>query len=434
MSNIIAIVGRPNVGKSTFFNRLTGERSAIVDPTSGVTRDRHYGISDWNGTEFSIIDTGGVVIGSDDVFEEAIRKQAELAIEEADVILFMVDAKEGLSPLDEEVALLIRRSPRKVFLVANKVDNAGRSAETGEFYALGYDMVYEISAINGSGTGDLLDDVVKEFQNKKIEEMPDLPKIAFVGRPNVGKSSMINALLGDERNIVTPIPGTTRDSIYTRYNSFGFDFFLVDTAGLRKKGKVTDNIEFYSVMRSVRAIENSDICILMLDATQGLESQDLNIFSLAHKNHKGIVIVVNKWDLVEKESNTHKDYETLIRERIAPFTDVPIIFTSVINKQRIHKTLETARQVYKNRTKSIPTHKLMDDLMPLINENPPPAVKGKYVKIKYITQLKLAYPAFVFFCNMPQYIGESYKRYLENRLRELYDFSGVSILIYFRQK
>lgn len=434
MSNIIAIVGRPNVGKSTFFNRLTGERSAIVDPTSGVTRDRHYGISDWNGTEFSIIDTGGVVIGSDDVFEEAIRKQAELAIEEADVILFMVDAKEGLSPLDEEVALLIRRSPRKVFLVANKVDNAGRSAETGEFYALGYDMVYEISAINGSGTGDLLDDVVKEFQNKKIEEMPDLPKIAFVGRPNVGKSSMINALLGDERNIVTPIPGTTRDSIYTRYNSFGFDFFLVDTAGLRKKGKVTDNIEFYSVMRSVRAIENSDICILMLDATQGLESQDLNIFSLAHKNHKGIVIVVNKWDLVEKESNTHKDYEALIRERIAPFTDVPIIFTSVINKQRIHKTLETARQVYKNRTKSIPTHKLMDDLMPLINENPPPAVKGKYVKIKYITQLKLAYPAFVFFCNMPQYIGESYKRYLENRLRELYDFSGVSILIYFRQK
>jgi GTP-binding protein len=434
MSNIIAIVGRPNVGKSTFFNRLTGARTAIVDPTSGVTRDRHYGISDWNGTEFSIIDTGGVVIGSDDVFEEAIRKQAELAIEEADVILFMVDAKEGLSPLDEEVALLIRRSPCKVFLVANKVDNAGRSAETGEFYALGYDMVYEISAINGSGTGDLLDDVVKEFENKKIEELPDLPKIAFVGRPNVGKSSMINALLGDDRNIVTPIPGTTRDSIYTRYNSFGFDFFLVDTAGLRKKGKVTDNIEFYSVMRSVRAIESSDICILMLDATQGLESQDLNIFALAHKNHKGIVIVVNKWDLIEKENNTHKEFEALIRERIAPFTDVPIIFTSVNNKQRIHKTLETAKQVYLNRTKSITTHKLMDDLMPIINENPPPAVKGKYVKIKYITQLKLAYPAFVFFCNMPQYVGESYKRFLENRLRELYDFTGVSILIYFRQK
>lgn len=434
MSNIIAIVGRPNVGKSTFFNRLTGERNAIVDPTSGVTRDRHYGLSDWNGTEFSVIDTGGVVVGSDDVFEEAIKRQAELAIEEADVILFMVDAKEGLSPLDEEVADMIRRSPRKVFLVVNKVDNAYRSAETGEFYALGYEKIYEISAINGSGTGELLDDVVKEFENKKMEELPDLPKIAFVGRPNVGKSSMINALLGDERNIVTPIPGTTRDSIYTRYNSFGFDFFLVDTAGLRKKGKVTDNIEFYSVMRSVRAIENSDICVLMLDATQGLESQDLNIFSLAQKNHKGIVIVVNKWDLVEKATNTHKEFEELIRSRIAPFTDVPIIFTSVVNKQRIHKTLETARQVYKNRTKSIPTRVLMDTLMPIINENPPPAVKGKYVKIKYITQLKLAYPAFVFFCNLPQYVGDSYKRFIENRLREHFDFSGVSILIYFRQK
>lgn len=434
MSNIIAIVGRPNVGKSTLFNRLTGARNAIVDPTSGVTRDRHYGLSDWNGVEFSIIDTGGVVVGSDDVFEEAIRRQAELAIEEADVILFMVDAKEGLSPLDEEVADMIRRSPRKVFLVANKVDNAGRSAETGEFYALGYEKVYEISAINGSGTGDLLDEVVKEFENKTLEELPDLPKLAFVGRPNVGKSSMINALLGDERNIVTPIPGTTRDSIYTRYNSFGFDFFLVDTAGLRKKGKVTDNIEFYSVMRSVKAIENSDVCILMLDATQGIESQDLNIFSLAQKNHKGIVIVVNKWDLVEKTTNTHKEFEELIRSRIAPFTDVPIIFTSVINKQRIHKTLETARQVYKNRTKVIPTHKLMDALMPIINENPPPAAKGKHIKIKYITQLKLAYPSFVFFCNLPQYIGDSYKRFLENRLRELYDFTGVSINIYFRQK
>lgn len=434
MSNIIAIVGRPNVGKSTLFNRLTGARNAIVDPTSGVTRDRHYGLSDWNGVEFSIIDTGGVVMGSDDVFEEAIRRQAELAIEEADVILFMVDAKEGLSPLDEEVADMIRRSPRKVFLVANKVDNAGRSAETGEFYALGYDHVYEISAINGSGTGDLLDKVVKEFENKTLEELPDLPKLAFVGRPNVGKSSMINALLGDERNIVTPIPGTTRDSIYTRYNSFGFDFFLVDTAGLRKKGKVTDNIEFYSVMRSVRAIENSDVCILMLDATQGIESQDLNIFSLAHKNHKGVVIVVNKWDLVEKSTNTHKEYEELIRSRIAPFTDVPIIFTSVINKQRIHKTLETARQVYKNRTKVISTSKLMDTMMPLINENPPPAAKGKHIKIKYITQLKLAYPSFVFFCNLPQYIGDPYKRFLENRLRELHDFSGVPINIYFRQK
>lgn len=434
MSNIVAIVGRPNVGKSTLFNRLTGERSAIVDPTSGVTRDRHYGLSDWNGYEFSVIDTGGVVVGSDDVFEEAIRRQAELAIEEADVIIFMVDAKEGLSPLDEEVAEMLRRSTRKILLVANKVDNAYRSAETGEFYALGYENIIEISAINGSGTGEMLDELVKEFQNKTIEELPDLPKIAFVGRPNVGKSSMINALLGDERNIVTPIPGTTRDSIYTRFNSFGFDFFLVDTAGLRKKGKVTDNIEFYSVMRSVRAIENCDVCVLMLDATQGIESQDLNIFGLAHKNHKGIVIVVNKWDLVEKETNTHKDYEELIRKRLAPFTDVPIIFTSVITKQRIHKTLETARQVFKNRTKSISTSKLMDIMMPIINENPPPAVKGKYVKIKYITQLKLAYPAFVFFCNMPQYVTDSYKRFIENRLREQFDFTGVSILIYFRQK
>lgn len=434
MSNIVAILGRPNVGKSTLFNRLTGERNAIVDPTSGVTRDRHYGLSDWNGIEFSVIDTGGVVVGSDDVFEEAIIRQAELAMEEADVILFIVDAKEGLSPLDEEVADMIRRSPRKVFLVANKVDNAYRSAETGEFYALGFEKIYEVSAINGSGTGELLDEVVKEFTESKLDELPDLPKLAFVGRPNVGKSSMINALLGDERNIVTPIPGTTRDSVYTRYNSFGFDFFLVDTAGLRKKGKVTDNIEFYSVMRSVRAIENSDICILMLDATQGLESQDLNIFGLAHKNHKGIVIVVNKWDLVEKETNTHKEYEQLIRSRIAPFTDVPIIFTSVINKQRIHKTLETARQVYKNRTKSIPTHKLMDVMMPIIQDNPPPAVKGKYVKIKYITQLKLAYPSFVFFCNLPQYIADPYKRFIENRLREQFDFTGVPINIYFRQK
>lgn len=434
MSNIVAIVGRPNVGKSTLFNRLTGARTAIVDPTSGVTRDRHYGKSDWNGFEFSVIDTGGLVVGSDDVFEEAIRRQIELAIDESDVIIFMVDAKEGLSTLDEEVADLIRRSPCKVLLVANKVDNAYRSSETGEFYALGFDKFYEISAISGSGTGDLLDDLVKEFESKTIEELPDLPKVAFVGRPNVGKSSMINALLGDERNIVTPIPGTTRDSIYTRYNSFGFDFFLVDTAGLRKKGKVTDDIEFYSVMRSIRAIESSDICVIMLDATQGIESQDLKIFSLAQKNHKGIVIVVNKWDLVEKGSNTHKEFEELIRKRIAPFNDVPIIFTSVINKQRIHKALETAKQVYENRTKSIPTHKLMDIMMPIIENNPPPAVKGKYVKIKYITQLKLAYPAFVFFCNMPQYVGDSYKRFIENKLRENFDFTGVSILIYFRQK
>jgi GTP-binding protein len=332
------------------------------------------------------------------------------------------------------VADLIRRSPKKVFLVVNKVDNSNRSADAIEFYALGFEKIYEISAINGSGTGELLDDVVREFENTVKEDIPDLPKIAFVGRPNVGKSSMINALLGDERNIVTPVAGTTRDSIYTRYNSFGFDFLLVDTAGLRKKGKVTENIEFYSVMRSIRAIENSDVCVLMLDATQGIESQDINIFSLIQKNHKGVVIVVNKWDLVEKETNTHKDYEELIRSRIAPFTDVPIIFTSVINKQRIHKTLETANKVNKARSQNIPTRQLMDIMLPIVTETPPPAVKGKFVKVKYITQLKLAYPAFVFFCNMPQYVADPYKRFVENRMREQFDFHGVPIEIFYRQK
>jgi GTP-binding protein len=434
MSNIVAIVGRPNVGKSTLFNRLTGERAAIVDAVSGVTRDRHYGTSDWNGIEFSVIDTGGVIVGSDDIFEDAIRKQVELAMEEADVILFMVDVKEGLSSLDEDVAQLVRRSPKKIFLVANKVDNHYRSADAPEFYALGFEKIYEVSSINGSGTGDLLDDVVKEFEGTTMEEVPDLPKIAFIGRPNVGKSSMINALLGDERNIVTPLPGTTRDTIYTRYNSFGFDFLLVDTAGVRKKGKVTEDIEFYSVMRSIRAIENSDICVLMLDATTGIESQDINLFGLAQKNHKGIVIVVNKWDLVEKDNNTHKDYEQLIRNRIAPFTDVPIVFTSVINKQRIHKALETANKVHKARSQSISTRKLMDIMLPIVTENPPPAVKGKLVKVKYITQLKLAYPAFVFFCNMPQYVADPYKRFVENRLREQFDFNGVPIEIFYRQK
>ena len=434
MSNIVAIVGRPNVGKSTLFNRLTGERAAIVDPTSGVTRDRHYGTSDWNGVEFSVIDTGGVIIGSDDIFEDAIRKQVELAMEEADVILFMVDVKEGLSTLDEDVAHLVRRSPKKIFLVANKVDNHYRSADAPEFYALGFEKIYEVSAINGSGTGELLDDVVKEFEGTTMEEIPDLPKIAFIGRPNVGKSSMINALLGDERNIVTPIPGTTRDTIYTRYNSFGFDFLLVDTAGVRKKGKVTEDIEFYSVMRSIRAIESSDICVLMIDATTGIESQDINLFVLAQKNHKGIVIVVNKWDLVEKDNNTHKDYEKFIRNKIAPFTDVPIIFTSVLNKQRIHKTLETANKVHKSRSQSITTRNLMDIILPIVTDNPPPAVKGKIVKVKYITQLKLAYPAFVFFCNMPQYVSDPYKRFVENRLREQFDFNGVPIEIFYRQK
>ena len=434
MANILALVGRPNVGKSTLFNRLTETRDAIVDPTSGVTRDRHYGKSLWNGKEFSVIDTGGYVIGSDDIFEEEIRKQVVLATEEADIIAFLVDVKDGLNPLDEDVADLLRRTNKKVFLVANKVDNNARMIDINDFYSLGLGEIYCISSINGMGTGDLLDKIVEEFETLVEDESPDLPKIAIVGRPNVGKSSIINAFIGVERNIVTPIAGTTRDSVYTPYNSFGFNFLLVDTAGLRKKSKVFENIEFYSVMRSIRAIENSDVCVLMLDATAGLESQDINIFSLAEKNRKGVVIVVNKWDLVEKETNTHKEYEEKIREKLAPFTDIPIIFTSVPNKQRIFKVLETANQVYKNRCRRISTSQLNEIFLPLVKENPPPAYKGKHINIKYITQLPLAYPSFVFFCNLPQYVREPYKRYVENKMRELFDFSGVPIQLYFRQK
>ncbi len=434
MGNILALVGRPNVGKSTLFNRLTETRDAIVDPTSGVTRDRHYGKSLWNGKEFSVIDTGGYVINSDDIFEEEIRKQVVLATEEADIIAFLVDVKEGLTPLDEDVADMLRRTNKKVFLVANKVDNNARMAEINDFYSLGLGEIICVSSINGMGTGDFLDEVVKEFVAIVDEEVPDLPKIAIVGRPNVGKSSIINAFIGIDRNIVTPIAGTTRDSVYTPYNSFGFNFLLVDTAGVRKKSKVFENIEFYSVMRSIRAIENSDVCVLMLDATMGLESQDINIFSLAEKNRKGVVVVVNKWDLVEKETNTHKDFEERIRERLAPFTDVPIIFTSVPNKQRIFKVLETANQVYKNRTRRITTSQLNEIFLPLIKDNPPPAYKGKYIKIKYITQLPLAYPSFVFFCNLPQYVRDPYKRYVENKMREFFDFSGIPIQLYFRQK
>ncbi len=434
MGNIIAIVGRPNVGKSTFFNRLTETRDAIVDETSGVTRDRHYGKSDWNGKEFSVIDTGGYVHNSDDVFEGEIRKQVLLAIEETDVIIFMVDVKDGLTPLDQDVADMLRRTSKKVFLVANKVDNNARIADINDFYSLGLGEIYCISSINGSGTGDLLDKVVEEFKVIEEEDVPDLPKITIIGRPNVGKSSLINALIGVERNIVTPVAGTTRDTLYTPYNSFGFNFLLVDTAGVRKKGKVFENIEFYSVMRSIRAIENSDVCILMIDATSGLESQDINLFGLAQKNNKGIVVVVNKWDLVEKETNTHKDFEDRIREKLAPFKDVPIIFTSVPNKQRIFKVLETANQVYKNRSRHISTSELNSKLLPLIQESPPPAYKGKYIKVKYITQLPLAYPSFVFFCNLPQYIREEYKRFMENKMREMYDFEGVPMTLYFRQK
>lgn len=435
MSNIVAIVGRPNVGKSTLFNRLTESRKAIVDETSGVTRDRQYGKTDWNGKRFSIIDTGGYVMGGDDEFEVEIRKQVQLAIEEADTILFLVDAREGLTPMDEDVAEMLRRCSKKVLLVANKVDNSKEMDSLAEFYALGLGDPYPIAGISGSGTGDLLDAVVEDFEGEGEDETEGLPRIAVVGRPNVGKSSFINFITGQDRNIVTPIAGTTRDSIYTRYNMFGFDFNFVDTAGLRKKSKVSEDLEFYSVMRSVRAIESADVCILMLDASQGLEQQDLNIFSLIQRNNKGVVIVVNKWDLIEKETNTHKEFEELIRSRIAPFDDVPIIFTSVLNKQRIFKVLETAKQVYEARSRHISTSELNEMLLPIVKEqNPPPAVKGKWIKIKYITQLTTHYPQFVFFCNLPQYIRDPYKRFVENRLREMWDFHGVPISIFFRAK
>ena len=435
MSNIVAIVGRPNVGKSTLFNRLTASRKAIVDVTAGVTRDRQYGKSDWNGKKFSIIDTGGYVMGGDDEFEVEIRKQVQLAIDEADTILFLVDAREGLTPMDKDVAALLRRCTKKVILVANKVDNAKEMDSLSEFYALGLGDPYPIAGISGSGTGDLLDVVVEDFDEGEEDPTDGLPRIAVVGRPNVGKSSFINMITGQDRNIVTPIAGTTRDSIYTHYNMFGFDFNFVDTAGLRKKSKVSEDLEFYSVMRSVRSIENSDVCILMIDASQGLEQQDLNIFSLVQRNNKGVVIVVNKWDLIEKENNTHKQFEEQIRSRISPFEDVPIIFTSVINKQRIFKVLEIAKQVYEARCRRISTSELNDQLLPIVKEqNPPPSVKGKWIKIKYITQLPTPYPQFVFFCNLPQYIRDPYRRFVENRIREMWDFHGVPISIYFREK
>lgn len=434
MTNILAIVGRPNVGKSTLFNRLTSSRQAIVEESSGVTRDRHYGRSDWNGVEFSVIDTGGYVVGSEDVFEEEIRKQVLLAIDEADAIVFIVDTKTGLTGMDEDVADILRKTDKTVFLVANKVDNPDKIGEASEFYALGLGEVFPVSAMNGGGTGDLLDKVSACFDKEVKEEIPDLPRFAVVGRPNVGKSSLVNAFLGNERNIVTPVAGTTRDSIYTRYNNFGFEFLLVDTAGLRKKGKVRENIEFYSVMRSVRAIENSDVCFLMIDATQGFESQDQNIFHLIVRNKKGVVIVVNKWDLVEKETNTHLAFEKLVRQQIAPFTDVPILFTSVPKKQRIFKALEMGMQVFKNRSNKISTSKLNEILLPVIQKTPPPSARGRYIKIKYITQLKTATPSFAFFCNMPQYVKDPYKRFLENKIREQFNFSGIPIQIYLRKK
>ena len=434
MRNIIAIVGRPNTGKSTLFNRLTQTKDAIVDETSGVTRDRNYGTGDWNGIEFSVIDTGGYLMDNEDEFNEEIRRQVELAIEEADVILFLVDVKEGVTPMDEDVANILRKCNKKVLLTVNKVDNIERRNHVAEFYSLGLGELYEISSTNGSGTGELLDAAV-DGMSLEPEELPDIPKICVVGRPNVGKSSIINAFIGEDRHIVTPIAGTTRDAIYTRYNQFGFDFLLVDTAGLRKKAKVNENIEFYSVMRSIRAIERSDVCIVMLDATAGLESQDLNIFSLAQRNNKGIVVVVNKWDLVEKDTHTTKAFEELIRNKIAPFTNVPIVFTSVVNKQRIFKVMELAKKVYENRNRRIATSVLNDELLTLVKDtNPPPIYKDKKVKIKYITQLPTAYPAFVFFCNLPQYIKDPYKRFVENRMREMFDFTGTPMKLYFREK
>ena len=436
MSAIVAIVGRPNVGKSTFFNRLIQRREAIVDAVSGVTRDRHYGKSDWNGREFSVIDTGGYVLGSDDVFEKEIDKQVELAIDEADAIIFMVDVETGITGMDEDVAKLLRRVKKPVLLAVNKVDNARRVEESVEFYNLGLGDFFTIASISGSGTGELLDALVlalPEEVEQKEEEV--LPRFAVVGRPNAGKSSFINALIGEDRYIVTDIAGTTRDSIDTRYNRFGFEFNLVDTAGIRRKAKVREDLEFYSVMRSVRAIEHSDVCILILDATRGFDGQVENIFWLAQRNNKGIVILVNKWDLVEdKKTNTVKAYTQRIQEAISPFVDVPIIFMSVVTKQRIFKAIETAVEVYENRSRKIPTRKFNEFMLPLIEHYPPPAYKGKYVKIKFCTQLPTPYPQFAFFCNLPQYVREPYKRYLENKIREHYSFSGVPISIFMRKK
>lgn len=433
--SIVAIVGRPNVGKSTLFNRLVGMRKAIVNDSAGTTRDRHYGTTDWNGREFSVIDTGGYAVGDEDLFEAEIRKQVLLAIEEADVILFLVEVSTGITDLDAIVADLLRRSSKKVILVVNKVDNNELIYNSHEFYALGLGDPYCISSINGSGTGEVMDAVVAALPEDSKSELPDdLPKFAVVGRPNVGKSSLTNALLGTERNIVTPIAGTTRDSILSRYNKFGMDFYLIDTAGLRKKTKVTEDLEFYSVLRSVRSIETSDVCILMIDATTGIESQDLNIFNLIVRNKKGCVIVINKWDLVDKTEKTMKEMTENIRRRIAPFSDVPIIFTSVLNKQRIMDVLQTATRVYHSRARRIPTSELNEYLLPIIEETPPPSTKGKYIRIKYVTQLSSPTPVFAFFVNLPQYIKEGYRRYLENKIRERWDFQGVPIQIFFRQK
>lgn len=435
MGNIVAIVGRPNVGKSTFFNRLIQRREAIVDSVSGVTRDRHYGKSDWNGRNFSLIDTGGYVVGSDDVFEAEIDKQVELAIDEADAIIFMVDVESGVTPMDEDVAQLLRKIDKPVLLAVNKVDNNKRLENAVEFYSLGLGEYFPIASTNGSGTGDLLDALIEALPVNEAVEETELPRFAVVGRPNAGKSSFINALIGEERYIVTDIAGTTRDAMDTKYNRFGFEFNLVDTAGIRRKSKVKEDLEFYSVMRSVRAIENCDVCLLILDATRGFDGQVQNIFWLAQRNRKGIVILVNKWDLVEKkETNSMRDYEAMIRREIEPFTDVPIVFMSVLTKQRIFKAIETAVTVFENRSKKIKTRELNDIMLPIIEQNPPPAYKGKYVKIKFCTQLPTPQPQFAFFCNLPQYVRDPYKRFIENKLRKEFDLTGVPISVYFRKK
>lgn len=433
MGNLVAVVGRPNVGKSTLFNRLIGQRQAIIDDLSGVTRDRQYGSSYWNGKTFTVVDTGGFVQGSDDIFEKAIRSQVEIAIDEASIIVFMVDCTTGITDLDEDVANMLRKGNKPVYLAVNKVDNNARLLEANEFWSLGFENTFFLSSITGSGTGELLDAVVENMDEEE-EEQTDIPKFAIVGQPNVGKSSFTNSLLGDERNIVTDIAGTTRDSIHSVYKKFDKEFMLIDTAGMRKKAKVHENLEFYSVMRAIKSIEESDVCFLMIDAQTGVEAQDMKIFRLAQQRNKGMVILVNKWDLIEKETNTARDMEREIRDKIAPFNDIPIVFISVKEKQRIFKAIEQGVRVFENRTRKIRTSDLNELMQEKIDRVPPPTYRGSYVKIKYVTQLPIYYPAFAFFCNNPKHLRESYKNYLENQLRESYDFSGVPITIHFRKK